>query len=50
MECRGAEARERIDTEYSGIDGLCRKLRTDPINGLPNSEEELERRRSAFGR
>lgn len=50
MECRGAEARERIDTDYGGIDGLCKKLKTDPATGLPNTEEELERRRNAFGR
>lgn len=50
VECRGSEARERIDTEYGGIEGLCNKLRTDPANGLPNTEEELERRRNAFGR
>ncbi|KAI6214471.1 Plasma membrane calcium-transporting ATPase 3 [Aphelenchoides besseyi] len=49
MECRGAEARERIDSEYGGIEGLCGKLRTDPVNGLPNTQEELEQRRAAFG-
>jgi magnesium-transporting ATPase (P-type) len=49
MECRGAEARERIDGDYGGTEGLCAKLRTDPVNGLPNSPEELERRRQAFG-
>lgn len=50
MECRGAEAKERIETDYGGIDGLCKKLRTDPLNGLPNTEEELEKRRQVFGR
>jgi hypothetical protein len=50
MECRGAEAKERIDNEYGGIEGICKKLQTDPVNGLPNSEDELERRRSSFGR
>lgn len=49
MECRHAEAKERIDSEYGGITGLCQKLRTDPVNGLPNSADEIAQRRAAFG-
>ncbi|CAD5228581.1 unnamed protein product [Bursaphelenchus xylophilus] len=49
MECRGAEGKERIDAEYEGFDGLCKRLKTDPLNGLPNTTEELERRRAVFG-
>ncbi|EJD74053.1 calcium ATPase [Loa loa] len=49
MEYRGAEAREKLDTEYDGVEGLCRKLKTDPNNGLPQDKDELDRRRVVFG-
>ena len=39
----------RIGSQYGGIDGLCAKLKTDPNNGIPNNDEELQRRRAAFG-
>uniref|UniRef100_A0A8R1I4W9 Calcium-transporting ATPase n=1 Tax=Caenorhabditis japonica TaxID=281687 RepID=A0A8R1I4W9_CAEJA len=50
MELRGAEVLEKINTAYNGVEGLCQKLKTDPINGLPNDPHELERRRRAFGK
>lgn len=40
----------QINADYGGLEGLCAKLQTDPLNGLPNSSAELERRRRAFGR
>ena len=43
MEYRGGEAREKIDTEFGGIEGLCQRLKTDPNNGIPNNAEELQR-------
>ncbi|VDM91454.1 unnamed protein product [Litomosoides sigmodontis] len=49
MEYRGAEAREKLDTEYQGVEGLCRRLKTDPNNGLPQDKDELDRRRAVFG-
>lgn len=49
MECRGVEAKERIDTDHGGITGLCQKLRTDPVNGLPQSPDEVRHRRQVFG-
>ncbi|CAI5448926.1 unnamed protein product [Caenorhabditis angaria] len=49
MEYRGAEAKEKIENDYGGTAGLCEKLKTDPNNGLPNTEEELENRRNVFG-
>ncbi|CAD5220644.1 unnamed protein product [Bursaphelenchus okinawaensis] len=49
MECRGAEGKERIDTDYGGTEGLCKRLNTDPVNGIPNTTEELERRRQVYG-
>lgn len=35
---------------FGGIDGLCKKLQTDPVNGLPNDNAEIEYRRKIFGR
>ncbi|KAK6111371.1 calcium-translocating P-type ATPase PMCA-type [Brugia pahangi] len=49
MEYRGAEAREKLDAEYDGVEGLCRRLKTDPNNGLPQDKDELDRRRAVFG-
>uniref|UniRef100_A0A9J2PWK8 Calcium-transporting ATPase n=1 Tax=Ascaris lumbricoides TaxID=6252 RepID=A0A9J2PWK8_ASCLU len=50
MELRGAEALEKVNELYGGIDGLCSLLKTDPINGLPNDKVELEKRRHIFGK
>ncbi|KAI1732668.1 e1-E2 ATPase domain-containing protein [Ditylenchus destructor] len=50
MELRGLEALAKIDAEYGGIEGLCQMLLTDPANGIPNTLEELEMRRDAFGK
>lgn len=33
MDCRGPEAVEKISTEFGGINGLCAKLHTSPIEG-----------------
>ncbi|KAI1726179.1 e1-E2 ATPase domain-containing protein [Ditylenchus destructor] len=49
MELRGVEALAKIDAEYGGIEGLCQLLLTDPANGIPNTTEELQMRRDAFG-
>ncbi|CAD5220230.1 unnamed protein product [Bursaphelenchus okinawaensis] len=49
MECRGMEAKERIESDYGGTTGLCQKLSTDPANGLPEDPEEVKRRRQVFG-
>uniref|UniRef100_A0AC35U6U0 Calcium-transporting ATPase n=1 Tax=Rhabditophanes sp. KR3021 TaxID=114890 RepID=A0AC35U6U0_9BILA len=50
MELRGAEAIETIDKTYGGLENLCRKLKTDPMHGLPDDPAEIERRRQLFGR
>ncbi|KAE9553498.1 hypothetical protein FO519_003290 [Halicephalobus sp. NKZ332] len=49
MLARKHEGKETIDSEYGGVEGLCAKLRTDPQHGIPNTPEELERRRTVFG-
>lgn len=49
MELRGPEAVDRIKADYGSIEGLCARLRTDPSTGLPQTAEELDRRRAVFG-
>lgn len=36
--------------DYGGTEGLCRRLKTDPNQGIPQNDEELERRRAFYGR
>ncbi|EFO13711.1 hypothetical protein LOAG_14817 [Loa loa] len=50
MDLRGAEALAQVNKKFGGIEGLCAKLKTDPINGLPNEKSSLEERRRIFGR
>lgn len=38
------------NSDYGGTEGLCRRLKTNPNQGIPQSEEELERRRAVYGR
>uniref|UniRef100_A0A914C5X9 Calcium-transporting ATPase n=1 Tax=Acrobeloides nanus TaxID=290746 RepID=A0A914C5X9_9BILA len=49
MELRGTEACEKIKADYGSVEGLCARLRTDPANGIPQNNEELERRKTVFG-
>lgn len=49
METRSHEAKEKIDHDYGGIEGLCKRLKTDPVNGLPDDKEELVRRQEFYG-
>uniref|UniRef100_A0A183BP51 Cation_ATPase_N domain-containing protein n=1 Tax=Globodera pallida TaxID=36090 RepID=A0A183BP51_GLOPA len=49
MEFRGVEALEKINTDFGDTVGLCQRLSTDPNSGIPNTQEELKRRRDAFG-
>ncbi|PIO54281.1 cation transporter/ATPase, partial [Teladorsagia circumcincta] len=39
-----------IISDYGNVEGLCAKLKTDPINGLPNDHHEIERRQHLFGK
>uniref|UniRef100_A0A0N4ZC30 Calcium-transporting ATPase n=1 Tax=Parastrongyloides trichosuri TaxID=131310 RepID=A0A0N4ZC30_PARTI len=50
MELRGHEAVETIEKKYGGIESLCKKLKTDPMHGLPDDSHEIERRRKIFGK
>jgi Ca2+ transporting ATPase len=33
MELRGNEAIQAIAAKYNGVQGLCQRLKTDPVNG-----------------
>uniref|UniRef100_A0A1I8F1C2 Calcium-transporting ATPase n=1 Tax=Wuchereria bancrofti TaxID=6293 RepID=A0A1I8F1C2_WUCBA len=50
MDLRGAEALAQVNKKFGGVEGLCAKLKTDPVNGLPNEKATLEERRRIFGR
>ncbi|CAI4228385.1 unnamed protein product [Auanema sp. JU1783] len=50
MELRSHEAQEKLTSQYGGVEGLCAKLKTDPVNGIPNNNTELENRRRVFGK
>uniref|UniRef100_A0A915CWQ2 Calcium-transporting ATPase n=1 Tax=Ditylenchus dipsaci TaxID=166011 RepID=A0A915CWQ2_9BILA len=60
METRGAEAVVKLNDNYNGADGLCRKMDVDPnaffsklvkciSRGLSKSEAELSKRRAKYG-
>ncbi|KAF8370858.1 hypothetical protein PRIPAC_77287, partial [Pristionchus pacificus] len=50
MDLRSKQALDKIDSTYGGVEGLCRRLKTDPVNGLPNNPAELAKRERAFGK
>ncbi|CAI2351891.1 unnamed protein product [Caenorhabditis sp. 36 PRJEB53466] len=49
MEARGAEAIVRLSTEHEGVEGLCKKLKTDSLVGLSGEHADLEKRRHVYG-
>ncbi|XP_037539142.1 plasma membrane calcium-transporting ATPase 1 isoform X2 [Nematolebias whitei] len=49
MELRGEEAIARIQDSYGGVNGLCLRLRTSPVEGLDGRLEDITRRRQEFG-
>uniref|UniRef100_A0A2K6G1P3 Calcium-transporting ATPase n=1 Tax=Propithecus coquereli TaxID=379532 RepID=A0A2K6G1P3_PROCO len=49
MELRGAEALQKIQEAYGDVDGLCRRLKTSPTEGLADSTNDLEKRRQIYG-
>ncbi|XP_029103629.1 plasma membrane calcium-transporting ATPase 2 isoform X5 [Scleropages formosus] len=50
MELRGTEAIVKIQEDYGGTEGLCRRLKTSPTEGLPGVAADLEKRREVFGK
>ncbi|XP_053545395.1 plasma membrane calcium-transporting ATPase 2 [Bombina bombina] len=49
MELRGSEGVVKIKECYGDTDGICRRLKTSPTEGLPGTLTDLEKRREIFG-
>ncbi|CAI5767181.1 plasma membrane calcium-transporting ATPase 2 isoform X1 [Podarcis lilfordi] len=50
MELRGTEAVVKIKETYGDTEGLCRHLKTSPIEGLPGTAADLDKRKLIFGK
>ncbi|XP_067359273.1 plasma membrane calcium-transporting ATPase 1-like isoform X5 [Channa argus] len=50
MELRSAEAVNKIRDTYGDVQGICRRLKTSPIEGLSGNPVDLEKRHAAFGK
>ncbi|XP_041129797.1 plasma membrane calcium-transporting ATPase 2-like isoform X5 [Polyodon spathula] len=49
MELRGSDAVIKIREDYGDTNGLCRRLRTSPTDGLLNNPLDLEKRKDVYG-
>ncbi|XP_041278433.1 plasma membrane calcium-transporting ATPase 4 isoform X7 [Onychostruthus taczanowskii] len=49
MELRSAEAVARINDSYGGVQNVCKRLKTSPVEGLSGNPTDLEKRRQVFG-
>ncbi|XP_073447821.1 plasma membrane calcium-transporting ATPase 2 isoform X4 [Aquarana catesbeiana] len=49
MELRGTEAVVKIKECYGDTDGMCRRLKTSPTEGLPGTQADLDKRRQVYG-
>ncbi|XP_053154078.1 plasma membrane calcium-transporting ATPase 3 isoform X1 [Hemicordylus capensis] len=49
MELRGAEALQKVQETYTDVNGLCRRLKTSPTEGLSDNVADLEKRRQIYG-
>ncbi|XP_061840700.1 plasma membrane calcium-transporting ATPase 1-like isoform X4 [Nerophis lumbriciformis] len=50
MELRSSEAVNKIRESYGDVQGICRRLKTSPIEGLSGNPVDLEKRHGAFGK
>ncbi|XP_029333480.1 plasma membrane calcium-transporting ATPase 4 isoform X3 [Mus caroli] len=50
MELRGADAVAQISAHYGGVQEICTRLKTTPIEGLSGNPADLEKRRLVFGK
>ncbi|XP_062263913.1 plasma membrane calcium-transporting ATPase 1-like isoform X1 [Platichthys flesus] len=50
MELRSAEAVTLIQETYGDVQGICRRLKTSPIEGLSGNPVDLEKRHASFGK
>lgn len=49
MELRSADAVTQISTHYGGVQDICARLKTSPVEGLSGNPTDLEKRRLVFG-
>ncbi|XP_025777967.1 plasma membrane calcium-transporting ATPase 2 isoform X2 [Puma concolor] len=49
MELRGTEAVVKIKETYGDTEAICRRLKTSPVEGLPGTAPDLEKRKQIFG-
>ncbi|KAJ6654504.1 hypothetical protein lerEdw1_006811, partial [Lerista edwardsae] len=49
MELRGAEALQKVQEAYTDVNGLCRRLKSSPTEGLSDNTADLEKRRQIYG-
>nr|XP_057911646.1 plasma membrane calcium-transporting ATPase 1-like isoform X2 [Doryrhamphus excisus] len=50
MELRSGEAVNKIRDSYGDVQGICRRLKTSPIEGLSGNPVDLEKRHTSFGK
>ncbi|XP_034022075.1 plasma membrane calcium-transporting ATPase 2 isoform X2 [Thalassophryne amazonica] len=50
MELRGTEAVVKIQEDYGGTEGLCKRLKTSPTEGLAGAQADLDKRREIYGK
>ncbi|XP_059385427.1 plasma membrane calcium-transporting ATPase 3-like isoform X3 [Carassius carassius] len=49
MELRSGEAVSKIAECYGDVQGICRRLKTSPVEGLSGNPADLEKRHTVFG-
>ncbi|KAL4658425.1 plasma membrane calcium-transporting ATPase 1 [Arapaima gigas] len=49
MELRGTEGLHKTEESYGGVQGLCARLKSSPIEGLSGHPSDIEKRKAAFG-
>ncbi|XP_034388457.1 plasma membrane calcium-transporting ATPase 2 isoform X5 [Cyclopterus lumpus] len=49
MELRGPEAVVKLQEDYTGVEGLCKRLKTSPTEGLAGDKNDLDKRKEIYG-
>ncbi|XP_027135474.1 plasma membrane calcium-transporting ATPase 2 isoform X5 [Larimichthys crocea] len=50
MELRGTEAVVKLQEDYGGVEGLCKRLKTSPTEGLAGAQPDLDKRKELYGK
>ncbi|XP_075997570.1 plasma membrane calcium-transporting ATPase 2 isoform X8 [Genypterus blacodes] len=50
MELRGSEAVVKLLEDYMGVEGLCKRLKTSPTEGLAGAPIDLDKRKEIYGK